>query len=88
MPNPHIPPPDLDRATSHDPDQDWPAEVKISVKWPGPNGGMMVRSETIGADQFFGRGAHGAPMSGEYVIGLIERMRRAGRPQKAKGRKG
>lgn len=86
MPNPHIPPSDLSRATSHDADSEWPAEVKISVKWPGPNGNMLVRSETISADQFFGRGAHGAPMTGDYVIGLIERMRRAGRPAKPRRR--
>lgn len=82
MSDPHIPRPDLSRTTSHEADTEWPAEVKISVKWKGDKGHMLVRSETISADQFFGRGQFGAPMSGEYVIGMIERMRRAGRPQK------
>lgn len=82
MPKPTITLSDLDRAMQHEADEVWPAEVKISVKWNGPNGSMLVRSETISADQFFGRGAHGAPLSGEHVIGMIERMRRAGVPTK------
>lgn len=80
MSNPSIPASDLSRSASQEPDASWPAEVKISVKWPGPGGKMLVRSETISADQFFGRGGHGAPLSGEHVISMIERMRRAGAP--------
>jgi len=77
---PSIPQSDLSRAQASEPDDSWPTEVKISVKWPAPNGKVLVRSETISADQFFGRGVHGAPLSGEHVIGIIERMRRAGAP--------
>jgi len=35
------------------------------------------RSIEISADEFFGRGGHGAPMSGEQLIFKINQLRRA-----------
>lgn len=34
------------------------------------------RSIEIPADEFFGRNGHGAPMSGEQVIRIIDELRR------------
>lgn len=34
------------------------------------------RSVEISADQFFGRGGYGAPISGERLIQMIEKLRR------------
>lgn len=74
-----LPKSDLSRSIQHDADQSWPHEVKISVRWL-VNDRIVVRSEIITADQFFGLGSHGAPLEGAALVGMIERMRRAGPP--------
>lgn len=76
-----LPKSDLSRSIQHDADQTWPHEVKISVKWVDAQGRAAVRSESITSAQFFGHGAHGAPIEGAALIGMIERMRRAGPPK-------
>ena len=78
--NIHIPRGDLDRATSLEPEQDWPSIIEIVAYWPskhGPRKGRR-RSFEIDADQFFGRGKYGAPMSGEQLIAAVERLRKQG----------
>jgi hypothetical protein len=64
---------DLDRAVSHDPNQDWPDKIEIAAYW-----GKRKRWIAIDADQFFGRNTHGAPMSGEQLIAAVDRLRRMG----------
>jgi len=71
---------DLARAVSHDPNEGFPARVELRVVWRGSAGEALERTMEISADQFFGRGAFGAPLSGDYVIQAIERMRRQGAP--------
>jgi len=73
---------DTERSIQHDPNMDWPESVHIQLCWRGNNGSILTSTESISADQFFGRGAYGAPLSGEYLIQAIERMRRAGPPRK------
>ena len=72
---------DLDRAPVSEPDTEtWPSVIEIVAYWPsksGPKRGRR-RSFEIDADQFFGRGRHGAPMSGEQLIAAVERLRRMG----------
>lgn len=71
---------DLARVKSHDPSQDWPTLVEIVCYWgpkEAPRKGRR-RSAEVDADQFFGRGRFGAPMSGEQLIGIVERLRRQG----------
>ena len=75
----HIPQSDLARATVHAPDQDWPGEVKVQLVWL-VNGQPRIRTVVIDADHFFGRG-HGAPMSGDLLLGTINNLRREGPPQ-------
>jgi hypothetical protein len=72
---------DTSRATMHEADRTWPHSVKIAVHWRDEFGRTTVRTEVISSEQFFGLGKFGAPLSGDHVISLIERMRRAGPPK-------
>jgi hypothetical protein len=72
---------DTSRAKMHEPDDRWPESVKIQLCWRDKAGRAQIATQVISADQFFGRGAHGAPLAGEAVIQTIERMRRAGPPK-------
>lgn len=71
-----LPPGDLARARTYEADESWPTMIEI-VAWYGKTGRSGRRkSITISADQFFGRGAHGAPITGDQLIGMIEALRR------------
>lgn len=72
---------DTARTRNHEPDRVWPESVKIAVHWKNEAGRLFIKTETISADQFFGNSSFGAPLSGEALIQLIERMRRAGPPK-------
>jgi hypothetical protein len=66
----------LATAKTHETNDDWPTLIEI-VAYFGPEGRKgKRRSVEIGADEFFGRGAHGAPMPGSRLIAIIERLRR------------
>ncbi len=81
-----LPKSDLSRSVQHEDDRIWPHEVKIAVHWRDSLGRIYVKTEVISASQFFGIGTYGAPMTGDFVISLIDRMRRAG-PPKIKNRR-
>lgn len=86
-----LPKSDLERSTQHNPQFKWPKTVKIQLQWEDSEGRVTVRTEVISANQFFGLGAYGAPLEGQAIIQMIERMRRAGPPKferKALTRKG
>jgi hypothetical protein len=70
---------DLNRLISHDPSEEWPSHIEITAIWSkdGSRKGKR-RSVTIDADQFFGRGRFGAPMGGDQLIGVVERLRKSG----------
>ena len=70
---------DLLRSKQHEPDHTWPTTVKVQLYW-WVDGRPLIRTELIEADQFFGLGKYGAPMEGAALVGMIERMRRAGPP--------
>lgn len=70
----HTPSGDLARAKSHDPNDDWPTMIEVVAYWG--DGRRKRRSIEIPADQFFGRGQFGAPMSGEQLIGMVDKLRR------------
>ncbi len=67
---------DLARAVTHDPSDEWPTYLEIVAYWG--EGRRRRRSVEINADQFFGRGQFGAPMSGEQLIGMVEKLRKQG----------
>jgi hypothetical protein len=58
--------------------EDWPTRIEI-VAYSGAVGRKgKRRSVEIPADQFFGYGAHGAPMSGDVLIAIIHQLRKQG----------
>lgn len=65
---------DLARAKTHEPDTTWPTMIEIVAYWG--EGRKKRKSIEIDADQFFGRGEFGAPLSGEALIRMVENLRR------------
>lgn len=83
MPNIEPTPSDLSRARSLDADESFPTDVVVLLRWIDPvSGRFKVRNVFIKADQFFGRGTYGAPITGEWIIQAIERLRREGPPKR------
>ncbi len=70
---------DLARVVTHDPSDEWPDRIEIVAIWARNGGRGRRRAIGINADQFFGRGQFGAPMSGEQLIGMVEKLRKQGR---------
>jgi len=70
-----IPQGDLARAVNHEMNTDWPFSVEIVV-YHGSSRKGKSRRVVITSDQFFGRGSYNAPMTGDQIIGIIDRMRR------------
>ena len=62
---------ELARTRTVESNEDWPDRIEVSAHF----GKRRVSIEITG-DQFFGRGGYGAPISGEQLIGMIERLRR------------
>jgi hypothetical protein len=77
---------DLSRVKTHDPSSDWPTRIEIVAIWARNGGRGRRRSVQINADQFFGTGEFGAPMSGEQLIGMVEKLRKQGAWYGVKGR--
>lgn len=67
---------DLARVKTQESDESWPTMIEIVAYWGEGRKGRR-RSIEIDADQFFGRGAHGAPLSGDRLIAMVERLRRS-----------
>jgi hypothetical protein len=68
----------LATAKCHEANDDWPTLIEV-VAYFGPEGRKgRRRSIEIAADQFFGRGAYGAPMSGDQLVSMVDRLRRSG----------
>ena len=68
---------DLARAVTHEPNETWPTMIEIVAYWGHGHGRRgKRRSIEIPADQFFGRGAYGAPISGDHLIIMIDQLRR------------
>jgi hypothetical protein len=73
---PHIPEGALATAKTHEATEDWPTLIEI-VAYSGAEGRKgRRRSIEISADQFFGRGAYGAPISAAQLITIVDRLRR------------
>jgi hypothetical protein len=77
MADSHLHAGDLARCKTHEANDDWPTMIEV-VAYFGKDGRKgKRRSIEISADEFFGRGGHGAPMSGEQLIFKINQLRRA-----------
>lgn len=80
----YIPEGELARATCHEPSSEWPTMIEVVAYWgtqDQPRKGPR-RSILIPADEFFGRGSYGAPITGDRMVGMIDQLRRSG-PGKA-----
>lgn len=65
----------LSRAITHEREQIWPDRMAITATWR--EGDVTVtKAVEITADQFFGNGVHGAPITGEWLAGAIDRLRK------------
>lgn len=73
-----LPAGDLARCITHEPDDTWPTMIEIVAYWGKDGRKGRRRSVEIPADQFFGRGGHGAPVTGDQLIGMVDRLRRQG----------
>ena len=71
-----VPQGDLARCITHEPSDEWPTHLEI-VGYFGEGRRGKRRSIEISADEFFGRGSYGAPMSGERLISIINKLRQA-----------
>lgn len=78
MPRPE-PAGDLANTKVHELDQSYPTHIEIVAYWSkdGSRKGRR-RSIEIPADQFFGHGAFGAPLSGDALIAMVQRLRMQG----------
>jgi hypothetical protein len=66
----------LATAKCHEANEDWPTLIEV-VAYFGLDGRKgRRRSIEIGADEFFGRGQFGAPLSGDRLLSMVERLRR------------
>ena len=72
----HMPQGDLARCVTHEPDETWPTMIKIVAYWGKEGRKGKRRSMQIPADQFFGRGGYGAPITGDQLIGMVDRLRK------------
>ena len=70
---------DLARVKSQEMDESWPSLIEVTAYWSkdGSRKGRR-RSVEVDADQFFGRGRYGAPMSGDQLVGIVNNLRKQG----------
>jgi hypothetical protein len=73
----HLPQGALATAKTHEPSDEWPTLIEVAAYWGEGRKGRR-RSVEISADQFFGRGQYGAPLSGNHLIMIVDRLRRQG----------
>jgi len=76
IPSDHLLEGDLARVKSVEADDSWPDSIEIVAYWQ-PNKRGKRRSVVIGADRFFGRKGFNAPMSGDEIIMMINKLRRS-----------
>ncbi len=67
---------DLARVKSQELDDSWPEIIEIVAYW-GP-GRRKRKAIAISADQFFGRNGFNAPITGDQLTLIINRLRVAG----------
>lgn len=67
---------DLARVKSKEADDTYPSIIEIVAYWGDKGRKGKRKSITIPADQFFGRRGYGAPVSGDQLINMIERLRK------------
>ena len=77
VPTGNLPAGDLARVKSEEMSTEWPVMIEIVAYFGREGRRGKRRSVEISADEFFGRGGgFNAPMTGDQVIGIINRLRR------------
>ena len=66
---------DLRRSIVQDINDDWPDHLEIVAYWGKSRSHSRRKAIEISADKFFGRGGYGAPMTGDEVFRLINKLR-------------
>ncbi len=66
---------DLSRVKSEEMSDEWPTSIEM-VAYYGKDRKGKRKSVIISADQFFGRGGYGAPISADQLILIINRLRK------------
>lgn len=70
---------DLARCKTLESNNDWPTAIEIRAKWKTAKGGFRFKTITISGEQFFGTGGgFNAPLTGDQVIGMVDKLRRQG----------
>jgi hypothetical protein len=77
VPGQNLPAGDLARTVNHEANDDWPTSIEI-VAYYGADRRGKRKSVIVSADQFFGRNGYNAPLSGDQLILIMERLRRSG----------
>ncbi len=72
----HTPEGALATAKCHEANEDWPTLIEIVAYFGAEGRKGKRRSIEIAADEFFGRGVYGAPLSGDRLIAMVERLRK------------
>ncbi len=73
---PQVPEDQMTRVTVHEREQNWPDELRVVAQWTLPNGKRKSTHFIITRDEYFGLGAHGAPINGDRLMQRIETLRR------------
>lgn len=68
---------DLASVTTHEAEEEWPTLIEVVAYYGSEGRKGRRKSFEIPADEFFGR-TGGAPMSGDHLIALINRLRHLG----------
>lgn len=72
----NLPSGDLARVINHEANDEWPTMIEI-VAYFG-EGRTKAKRVTISSDQFFGRGGYNAPITGDQLLLIMNRLRRSG----------
>jgi hypothetical protein len=67
---------DLARCKTHESDETFPALLEVVAYFGDGGRNGKRRSFQITADEFFGRGGYGAPISGDQIINAINHLRK------------
>ena len=74
-----LPAGDLARVKSSEMDTSWPTMIEIVAYFGNDGRRGKRRSVQISAAQFFGTGdGYNAPLTGDALIGIVDRLRRQG----------
>ena len=73
----NLPSGDLARTKNHEANDEWPAYIEIVAHFNHPDIAKRRKSVTISADHFFGRNGHNAPLSGDQILLIMDRLRRS-----------